>query len=63
MAVGMKDNMLGPPVMSHMQKMIKGCPPPLEIENAGHFVQEHGEVIAEQAVAAFGLTAVEVADR
>ncbi len=56
MAVGMKDEMLGPPVMAHMQQMIKGCPPPLEIDDAGHFVQEHGTLIAKQAVAAFGLT-------
>ncbi len=56
MAVGMKDEMLGPPVMAHMQQMIKGCPPPLEIDDAGHFVQEHGTLVAKQAVAAFGLT-------
>ncbi len=55
MAVGMKDKMLGPPVMSHMQSMINGCPSPLEIEEAGHFVQEHGTRIAEKAVAAFGM--------
>ncbi len=56
MAVGMKDEMLGPPVMAHMQQMINGCPPPLEIDDAGHFVQEHGTLVAKQAVAAFGLT-------
>ena len=56
MAVGMKDEMLGPPVMAHMQQMIKGCPPPLEIDDAGHFVQEHGTLVAKQALAAFGLT-------
>ena len=54
MAVGMKDEMLGPPVMSHMQSLIKGCPPPLEINDAGHFVQEHGELVAEKALEAFG---------
>ncbi len=56
MAVGMKDEMLGPPVMAQMQQMIKGCPPPLEIDDAGHFVQEHGTLVAKQALAAFGLT-------
>ncbi len=56
MAVGMKDEMLGPPVMAHMRQMIEGCPPPLEIDDAGHFVQEHGTLVAKQAVAAFGLT-------
>ncbi len=55
MAVGMKDDMLGPPVMSHMQNMIKGCPAPLEVPDAGHFVQEHGEIVAERAMEAFGL--------
>ncbi|MEM1090857.1 MAG: haloalkane dehalogenase [Pseudomonadota bacterium] len=55
MAVGMKDKMLGPAVMGHMQQVINGCPPPMEIEDAGHFVQEHGEPIAERALAAFGL--------
>ena len=55
MAVGMEDEMLGPSVMSHMQQMIKGCPPPMEISGAGHFVQEHGVEIAQAAVAAFGL--------
>ena len=55
MAVGMKDPMLGPPVMAQMRQLIRGCPAPLEIEEAGHFVQEHGGVIAERAVEAFGI--------
>ncbi len=60
MAVGMEDAMLGPSVMSHMQQMIKGCPPPMEISGAGHFVQEHGAEIAKAAVTAFGLTKSQV---
>lgn len=56
MAVGMKDEMLGPPVMAHMRELINGCPAPLEIADAGHFVQEHGQPIAEQALKAYGLT-------
>ncbi len=55
MAIGMKDKMLGPDVMYHMKNLIRGCPEPLEIEKGGHFVQEHGEIIAEQALKAFGL--------
>ncbi len=55
MAVGMQDGMLGPAVMSHMRQMINGCPPPMEIAAAGHFVQEHGAEVAGRAVAAFGL--------
>lgn len=56
MAVGMKDAMLGPPVMKQMQHLIKGCPTPMEIADAGHFVQEHGEQIAEKALETFGLS-------
>lgn len=55
MAVGMKDDMLGPPVMNWMRTVIRNCPEPLEIPEGGHFVQEQGELIAERALAAFGL--------
>jgi haloalkane dehalogenase len=55
MAVGMKDPVLGPPVMKVMQKVIKGCPDPFEVEEAGHFVQEWGDVVAKRALEAFGL--------
>jgi tRNA(adenine34) deaminase len=51
MAVGAQDPVLGPPVMKGLQQLIKGCPDPMVLENAGHFVQEHGEVIAHAAVA------------
>jgi len=54
MAVGMQDPVLGPPVMQAMAKAIRGCPPPLELPEAGHFVQEHGQRVAEAALAAFG---------
>ncbi len=53
----MKDEMPVPPAMAHMQQMIKGCPPPLEIDDAGHFVQQLGTLVAQQTFAAFGLTA------
>ncbi|MEO1574830.1 MAG: haloalkane dehalogenase [Pseudomonadota bacterium] len=53
MAVGMKDPMLGPPAMAQMRKLIRGCPAPLEVADAGHFVQEHGEDIARKALEAF----------
>lgn len=59
MAVGMRDKMLGPPVMSSMQAMIKGCPEPLQIAEAGHFVQEYGDHIATMALATFGMSRVE----
>lgn len=55
MAVGMLDEMLGPSVMTQMQAMIKGCPAPMELPGAGHFVQEQGEEVARQALKHFGL--------
>ncbi len=53
MAVGMQDPVLGLPVMQALHAMIRGCPPPWRIEAAGHFVQEHGQAIAERAVRHF----------
>jgi pimeloyl-ACP methyl ester carboxylesterase len=50
MAVGAQDPVLGPPVMKALQKVIRGCPEPLEISQAGHFVQEWGGEIAERAL-------------
>jgi hypothetical protein len=40
MAIGMTDPVLGPPVMRALHRDIRGCPPPLEFAQAGHFVQE-----------------------
>lgn len=53
MAVGMQDPVLGPPIMAMMRRLIRGCPPPMEVAEGGHFVQEHGEPIAHAALAAF----------
>lgn len=55
MAVGMADPVLGPDVMARLRATIHGCPPPLEIADGGHFVQERGDIIARAALAAFGL--------
>jgi pimeloyl-ACP methyl ester carboxylesterase len=55
MAVGMRDPVLGPPAMQSLQRLIRGCPPPLELPEAGHFVQEWGAPIAAAALASFGL--------
>ena len=55
MAIGMKDPVLGPPVMSALQRHIRGCPAPLEIPEAGHFVQEWGAPIATAALTHFAL--------
>jgi len=50
MAVGAQDPVLGPPVMQALQGIIRGCDAPMVLEQAGHFVQEHGEPIARRAV-------------
>jgi tRNA(adenine34) deaminase len=53
MAIGAQDPVLGMQTMRGLQKLIQNCPEPLVLENAGHFVQEQGEVIAQQAVQFF----------
>jgi len=52
MVIGMADPVLGPPVMRALHADIRGCPPPLEFAEAGHFVQEWGDKIAPVALAA-----------
>jgi pimeloyl-ACP methyl ester carboxylesterase len=42
MAVGMQDPVLGPPTMKELRQVIRNCPAPMEIAEAGHFVQEWG---------------------
>jgi len=54
MAVGAQDPVLGVPVMQQLQAMIRGCPEAVVLPQAGHFVQEHGEVIARQALRSLG---------
>ncbi|WP_108881171.1 haloalkane dehalogenase [Anderseniella sp. Alg231-50] len=53
MAVGAKDPVLGVPVMSDLQQIIRGCPAPMVLEDAGHFVQEWGADVARAALASF----------
>ena len=53
MAIGAQDPVLGMATMRDLQKSIKGCPEPLVLDQAGHFVQEHGEEIAKLAVHVF----------
>lgn len=50
MAIGVQDPVLGVPAMRYLHKQIRNCPPPLELPDAGHFVQEWGEAIAEKAL-------------
>lgn len=54
MAIGAQDPVLGPPVMFALRDLIRGCPEPWLIEEAGHFVQEHGEEVARRALRAWG---------
>ncbi len=53
MAVGALDPVLGLDAMCGLQKLINGCPEPVVLDEAGHFVQEHGEEIAKLAVHVF----------
>lgn len=55
MAIGLQDPVLGPPVMQALRLAIRGCPPPLEVPEGGHFVQEWGGPVAQAALAHFRL--------
>ncbi|MFP4518035.1 MAG: haloalkane dehalogenase [Oceanicaulis sp.] len=55
MAIGMQDPVLGPGTMAWLRSVIRGCPEPMELTEAGHFVQEHGEPIARAALERFKL--------
>ncbi len=52
MVVGMTDPVLGPAVMRALAQMIRNCPPPIEIAEAGHFVQEWAPLFMPQALRA-----------
>ncbi len=53
MVVGAQDPVLGLPVMQTLLSQIRGCPAPWVLPQAGHFVQEHGEIVARYALAKF----------
>ncbi|HKB54710.1 MAG TPA: tRNA adenosine(34) deaminase TadA [Ramlibacter sp.] len=53
MAIGAQDPVLGTTVMQALRSGIRGCPEPMVIEQAGHFVPEHGQPIARAAVGYF----------
>ena len=50
MAVGVKDPVLGLPVMQQLGKSIRNCSDPFLVENGGHFLQEWGEDVAAAAL-------------
>ena len=50
MALGALDPVFTPASMERLRQGIRSCPPPMVVEGAGHFVQEHGAAIAQQAL-------------
>jgi haloalkane dehalogenase len=55
MAIGESDPVITPDAMHALRQNIRGCPPPLIIAEAGHFVQEWGDQVAPAALKSFGL--------
>ena len=53
MAIGQQDPVLGESVMHSLKHQIRGCPEPMLLADAGHFVQEQGRAIAQAAVRHF----------
>ena len=50
MACGATDPVFTPAKMELLRARIRGCPPPMVLPDAGHFVQEWGAAIAERAL-------------
>lgn len=55
MAIGAPDPIFGDPVMHALQTKIRGCGDPMVLPQAGHFVPEHGEQVAQRALHFFKL--------
>lgn len=53
MAIGMADPVIGNAPMQALARVIRGCPPPLQLQDVGHFVQEWGGQVVPPAVARF----------
>ena len=53
LAVGAQDPVLGVPAMDRLRRIVRGAPAPLVLADAGHFVQERGDVVARAALASF----------
>ena len=49
----MSDPVITPNAMHALRKQIRGCPDPMLVEEAGHFVQEWGEPVAREALRRF----------
>lgn len=54
MVIGMTDPVLGPPVMQELRQSIRNCPEPVQLAQAGHFVQEWGEDVLRGALPMLG---------
>lgn len=52
MVVGLADPVIGGPGMRSLHKVIRNCPPPIELPDAGHFVQEWADDFMPRALAA-----------
>ncbi|MDP3708733.1 MAG: tRNA adenosine(34) deaminase TadA, partial [Polaromonas sp.] len=48
--IGAQDPVLGEPVMRTLQSLIRGCEEAVVLPQAGHFVPEQGEQVAQRAV-------------
>lgn len=55
MAVGMQDPVFDLSTMKKLCNQINNCPEPYKIEDAGHFVQEWGTIVAKKALERFNL--------
>ena len=53
MAIGQADPVLGEPVMRRLSTLVRGCPEPMLLAHAGHFVPEQGREVAEAALRYF----------
>ncbi len=55
MVIGAQDPVMTPEMMLHLRSVIRNCPEPLVVKEAGHFVQEWGGPIARKALKHFNL--------
>lgn len=53
MVIGQQDPVLGEPVMRKLHQLIRHCPEPVLLPQAGHFVPEHSEAFAQIACSHF----------
>ena len=50
---GQSDVVWGLAAMQHLQRSVRGCPAPVVVPQAGHWLPEHGAALAQQAVEYF----------